>query len=211
MGLHRAGFDVTGVDIRPQPHYPFKFQQSDAMTFPLDGFDFIWASPPCQGYSIARNNGRAKPAPRLIPAVRSRLLSCGVPWIIENVCLAPLRFAFLLCGASFGLSIAGFDLCRHRIFESSRLLLAPPCVHRRGRTVGVYGNGTNSWHRKKLGRCIRVDEMRSGMGIDWMTRAELSQAIPPAYSEWIGREMMGRVVNAMQVHRLQDTLTENEL
>lgn len=194
-GLQRAGFYVVGVDINPQPRYcGDEFHQADAMTFPLDGFDFIWASPPCQGYSRARNNGQCKPAPKLVPEVRLRLQATGVPWAIENVPGAPMRFPVTLCGAYFGLGTCGFDLSRHREFETSHLLLAPPCQHRRGRTIGVYGNGTNSYHRAKFGRCVRADEFREAMGIDWMNRAELSQAIPPAYSQYIAEQMMPHVL-----------------
>lgn len=189
MGLHRAGFDVTGIDILPQPNYPFTFIQADALNPPVDlkDFDFIWASPPCQAYSIARNNGCHQDAPRLIEETRTMLEASGKPYVIENVPGAPLRFAFQLCGASFGLGASGFDLNRHRHFESNIAILAPPCQHRPGKTMGVYGHGTNSWHRTKFGRNIRVAEMREAMGIDWMTRGELSQAIPPAYSEFIAR------------------------
>jgi DNA (cytosine-5)-methyltransferase 1 len=189
MGLKRAWPDaeITGVDIRPQPRYPFNFVQADAMTYPLEGYDFIWASPPCQGYSLARNNGSGRDAPRLVEAVRARLQGQNAPYVIENVQGAPLRGAILLCGASFGLGAAGMDLNRHRYFECSFAILAPSCQHRRGKTLGVYGNGTNSWHREKLGRCITVAEMREAMDIPWMARHELSQAIPPAYSEFIAR------------------------
>lgn len=192
MGLKRAGFEVVGVDIKPQPNYPFTFVQADALKppFNLKRFDFIWASPPCQAYSISKNNGCHKAAPKLIEETRKMLQETKKPYAIENVLGAPLRFPFMLCGASFGLGASGFDLNRHRYFESNILLLAPPCQHKPGKTMGVYGNGTNSWHRKKFGRCIRVEEMRSAMGINWMRRNELSQAIPPAYSEWIGKRIM---------------------
>jgi len=190
MGYHRAGFDVVGVDINPQPRYPFKFIQADAMTFPLDGFDVIHASPPCQAYSRSRNNGMVKDSPRLIHLVRERLILTGKPFVIENVEGAPLHFPVLICGASFGLGTGDMQLSRHRIFESSHLILVPPCIHKRGKTIGVYGNGTNSWHRERIGRNIKESEKREAMGIDWMNRKELTQAIPPAYTEWIGRRIM---------------------
>lgn len=206
MGLYRAGFDVVGVDIKHQKNHPafhdagyakhFAFHQADAMTFPLDGYDFIWASPPCQAYSRACNNGSGKNAPRLIEAVRARLLASKAEWAIENVIGAPLRFATVVCGAMFGLGVDGRDLSRHRQFETSTLILSPSCQHRRGQTVGVYGNGTNSWYRKKFGRNLTVAEMREAMGIDWMSRAELNQAIPPAYAQFIGEQMMRFVVTS---------------
>ncbi len=188
MGLHRAGFEVIGVDIMPQPNYPFTFVQADALRppFRLEDFDFIWASPPCQAYSISRNNGCHQNAPELIEPTRRMLQASGKPYVIENVGGAPLHFPFMLCGASFGLKTGEFDLNRHRYFESNVGILSPPCQHNRGKTIGVYGNGTNSYHREKFGRCVTIREMREAMGIDWMTRKELSQAIPPAYSEFIG-------------------------
>jgi DNA (cytosine-5)-methyltransferase 1 len=190
VGYHRAGFDVVGVDIKPQPRYPFEFHQADAMTYRLEGFAVIHASPPCQAYSISRNNGSHPNAPELVPETLARLRASGLPWIVENVVGAPLPSAIQLCGASFGLKTGKFDLNRHRYFQTSFGLLAPPCQHRRGQTIGVYGNGTNSYHRAKFGRCVSVDEMREAMGIDWMTRKELSQAIPPAYTEWIGQRLL---------------------
>ena len=194
MGYHRAGFtEIVGVDIAPQKRYPFEFVLGDALEFVEKygrEFDLIHASPPCQAYSISKNNGYHKDAPKLIPAVRMLLQQSNKDYIIENVYGAPLEAAIQLCGASFGLGVSGLDLDRHRYFECSFFFLSPPCQHRRGQTIGVYGNGTNSWHKGKLGRCITIKEMREAMGIDWMTRKELSQAIPPAYTEWLGREML---------------------
>lgn len=189
MGLHRAGFDVTGIDIKPQKRYPFRFIQGDALRPPvrLGDFDLIWASPPCQGYSRAKNNGSGKSAPKLICEVREMLKASGAEWILENVPGAPMPDSIMLCGASFGLGVSGMDLARHRLFETSFYLMAPKCQHRRGNTVGVYGNGTNRWHRDKLGRNVSVDEQREAMGMPWAVRSGLSQAIPPAYAEHIGR------------------------
>lgn len=195
VGYSRAGFEVVGVDITEQPHYPFEFHRADALAFPLTGFDVIHASPPCQAYSISRNNGCHANAPDLVPAVLKRLRGSGLSWIVENVPGSPLPSAVQLCGASFGLGVASLDLSRHRWFATSFGLLAPPCQHRRGSTVGVYGNGTNSWHRRKLGRCLAVSELRAAMRIDWMSRRELSQSIPPAYTEWIGRRLLEQGIN----------------
>lgn len=186
MGLHRAGFEVTGVDIRPQKRYPFTFRRADALEFPLEGYALIWASPPCQAYSSStkalRNAG--KEYPDLVAATRARLVAVGVPWVIENVVGAPIRTDVQLCGRMFGL-----QLIRHRNFEVSGIelpVLIHPCAHD-GTEIPCYGNGTSSWHlEKRNGRGISVAEQRAAFGIDWMTRAELSQAIPPAYSEWIG-------------------------
>lgn len=185
MGLHRAGFDVVGVDVKAQPRYPFDHHVGDAMTWPLDGYDFIWASPPCQRYSMAcRNAGTAHKHPDLLPGTRVRLLASGTPWAIENVPGAPMRADALLCGTMFGL-----PLVRHRLFETSFAIpdLMPQCRHT-GDEVPVYGNGTPSWHlRRREGKGFSVADQRAAMGIDWMTRSEVVLAIPPAYSEFIGR------------------------
>lgn len=195
MGYHRAGFEVEGVDIKPQPHYPFEFHKADALTFPLEGYDAYHASPPCQAYTIARNNGSCRNAPDLIEPVRLILSATEKPFVIENVYGSPLLSPAMLCGASFGLGVGGFDLCRHRYFEANFPLMTMPCQHRRGFTIGVYGNGTNKWHREKFGRCVTVNEFRQAMGIDWMIRKELSQAIPPSYTEYIGKYLMEAVKN----------------
>lgn len=198
MGYHRAGFDVTGVDINPQPRYPFAFHQADALEFVAAHgreFDVIHASPPCQAYSLARNNGCHSDAPALIPQTRERLEQTGRPYVIENVIGAPLINPIMLCGASFGLGVAGLDLPRHRLFElhGVTLILVPRCQHRSGKTIGVYGNGTNKYHLDLLGRCVTADELRVAMGIKWMTRRELSQAIPPAYTHFIGSAILGQL------------------
>lgn len=120
MGLYRAGFDVVGVDIEPQPNYPFMFFQADALTFPLGNADFIWASPPCQGFTAyKRRKNHVRPRENLIPAVRERLL--GRAHAIENVPGAPLVKPTMLCGSMFGL-----DVRRHRLFETSFAMVAPP-------------------------------------------------------------------------------------
>lgn len=112
MGLHNAGFEVVGVDIVARKRYPFEFHQADALTFPLDGFDFIWASPPCQGYTSMRHAPGARGAPLLIDAVRDRLAATRVPWVIENVEEAKwaMRNPATLCGSSFGLGAQGCQL-----------------------------------------------------------------------------------------------------
>jgi DNA (cytosine-5)-methyltransferase 1 len=196
MGLHRAGFDVTGVDIKPQPRYPLRFVQADALEPPFDlsKFDLIWASPPCQAYTVA-NNIHQKHYPKLIERVRDLLIGSGVPYVIENVPGAPLREPSVLCGLSFGLNVK-----RHRHFETSFFLLAPPCGSHRGNWVSIFGqtvlerssavartlkNGP-VFRRKHLG----TDIGRAAMGIAWMSRGELSEAIPPAYSEFIGRAFL---------------------
>lgn len=194
MGYHRAGFEVVGVDIAPQKRYPFEFHQANAMTFPLDGFDVIHASPPCQAYStMTKKWGRSSEHPNLIGPVRDRLIEIGAPYVIENVVGAPLRDPVLLCGSMFELGANGGHLIRHRLFESSvPILLRPECSHNGGRTIAVYGHAGGSSKRDGL-KFGDTQEWRDAMGIDWMTGAELSQAIPPAYTEWIGRQIMEQI------------------
>jgi len=201
MGLHRAGFDVVGVDIRPQPRYPFEFHQADALAYPLDGFDFIWASPPCQAHSsISRVSGRQEHHVDRIEETRARLEASGSPWVMENVMGAPLRDPFMLCGTMFGLQTScGAELQRHRLFEANWFVgLVPSCQHgtatigvahdRRRKVITVTGSTPQQnvvHNRSRL--TFPVGEAKRAMGIDWMTMAQLSQAIPPAYAEFIGR------------------------
>jgi DNA (cytosine-5)-methyltransferase 1 len=195
MGLHRAGFQVVGVDIRRQPRYPFEFHQADALTFPLDGFSFIWASPPCQGYTAMRHAPGAKGAPKLIGAIRDRLIASGALWVIENVEAAAgaMRDPITLCGSMFGLGAQGCRLERHRLFEANFPILAPPCRHDSRPVIGVYGGHARRRAASAGGRGTR-DVWEGGhrsaasqaLGIDWMTLVEMSEAIPPAYAEHIG-------------------------
>jgi len=211
MGLHRAGFEVVGVDIRPQPRYPFEFHQGDALEFPTTGFDFIWASPPCQAHTAMKTMHNAKEHADLIPQTREKLNKTGALWCIENVRGADtLNTHIMLCGTMFGLGVEDADLLRHRDFEANfPIIFTPPCQHgaratigvygghvrNRKRTIGVYGEGARD-SRRKLDKGVpdfSVEQGREAMGIDWMTIAELSQAIPPAYSEYIGREAIRQI------------------
>lgn len=178
MGLHQAGFDVTGVDLRPQPHYPFKFIQGDALETDLSGYDFIWASPPCQAFSNATMI-HGKKHPDLLTPMRDKLAKQSAPWVIENVPGAPMRVDLVLCGSMFGQP----QLIRHRWFECSwsPCFLTPSCTHA-SETISVFGHGGHVYHG--------VAEWRRIMGIDWMSRDELAQAIPPAYSKFIGEAVM---------------------
>jgi DNA (cytosine-5)-methyltransferase 1 len=197
VGYHRAGFDVVGVDLAPQPRYPFEFHEADALDFPLESFDAIHASPPCQAFSDLAALSPDVEYPRLIEPIRERLRATGLPHVIENVEGAPLRNPVRLCGSSMGLPL----LQRHRLFECNFPVMTPPCSHgvqdkrfpalngqdrkRGGRSgiVGVYGNGGDK----------RAGLWPEAMGIDWMTRGELTQAIPPAYTEHIGGYLMAEV------------------
>lgn len=197
VGYHRAGFtEIVGVDIKPQKNYPFTFVQADALEYLAEHgseFDVIHASPPCQGYSVLAAMHPTGEWPDLIPPVRAALIATGVPNVIENVEAARLlsrpalfgAHGILLCGSMFGLGIARGQLRRHRLFEGSTLLRQPACQHR-GRAVGVYGHGGHSGKHRMLYRA----EAAEAMGIDWMTRDELAQAIPPAYTEFIGRQLL---------------------
>jgi len=181
-GLRCAGYDVTGVDLEDfgQEHI------ADALAFPLEGFDLIWASPPCQAFTAyKRRPEHVAPRPNLIPAIRERLRASGIPYVIENVPGAPLVNPVELCGSMFGL-----DVRRHRWFETSFELL-PPCPCQHHLQAPRFPPATN---RSNLRRTVEVgvyriplEVQRKAMGIDWMTLKQLSQAIPPAYAEWIGR------------------------
>ncbi|KKK80693.1 hypothetical protein LCGC14_2820940 [marine sediment metagenome] len=192
MGYHRAGFDVVGVDHKPQKRYPFEFIQADAMTFPLDGFDVIHASPPCQRFSDLKDMHNALPHGDLLTPTRARLRVADAPYVIENVEGAPMENYIVLCGTAFGLGAADAELRRHRRFEiEPPTLMVPPCVHRqRARVIGVYGGHGRDRRRKVKTQDFTTEQRREAMGIDWMTGDELSQAIPPAYTEYIGRQLM---------------------
>jgi DNA (cytosine-5)-methyltransferase 1 len=183
-GYHLAGFQVVGVDISPQPRYPFEFVQADALTFPLGGFDLIHASPPCQAYSAtAVLNDREHP--RLIEPVRRRLQAAGVPYVIENVERAPLVAPVRLCGAMFGLM-----LYEHRLFESN-VRLAVPVHPRHAWPVTKMGRPPKPGEAMQVtGHFSGAAEARRRMRIPWMTRDELAQAIVPAYTEHIGGQLL---------------------
>jgi DNA (cytosine-5)-methyltransferase 1 len=190
MGYHRAGFEVVGVDINPQPHYPFEFHQADAMTFPLEGFDVIHASPPCQGYSVTRSIHGGSDAPLLVGKVRERLKRNGLPYVIENVEGAPLINYVLLCGSMFD----GLKVYRHRLFECDPQIIFPPatCNHKyvMPPSKGQYHSLDKHEFITCVGHNFKAKDGRIAMGIEWMARSELAQAIPPKYTEWIGRQLM---------------------
>lgn len=214
MGYARAGFEVVGVDIEPQRRYPFEFHQADAIevltTWDLSEFDVVAASPPCQAYSITKHS-HDKEHPDLVGPTRDALLASGLPFVMENVPGAPLLNYVELCGAAFGLEAVDVDgtplvLKRHRLFESNIMLWAPPeCACRtyreRGYSVGgVYGGGSsdrNHAREVRRGGYTPGKAQRSELiGADWMTLHGLSQAIPPAYTEWIGRQLMSHLKGA---------------
>jgi len=205
MGYHRAGFDVVGVDIKPQPHYPFTFYEYDAMQLLRDlaangadyfigwgrDFDAIHASPPCQDHT--RGGSHPKHGTGwMLPAARTLLEQTLEPWVIENVPGSPMRADYKLCGCMFDLRLPGMQLVRERWFETSwhGFEMREPC-HHTGPAISVTGHGTTSYARDKIGRNPTIAEYRALMGgIDWMNRDELSQAIPPQYTEHIGSRLL---------------------
>ena len=187
MGYHRAGFGVVGVDHLPQKHYPFEFHQADALEYVArhgHEYDAIHASPPCQKYSVTRSRHPHIRYPDLIASTRQALSRSGRPYVIENVRGAPLARSLMLCGAMFGLRVY-----RHRWFEASVLLFGighprhkQACYpqHRRGATEDDFITVTGDSGQRLASLA---------MGIDWMTGNELSQAIPPAYTEYLGTQL----------------------
>lgn len=203
-GLQRAGFHVTGVDIEAQPRYiGERFIQANALALGgefLASFDFIWASPPCQAHTAMKTMHNRKEHVDLIPQTRAMLKWFDAPYVIENVVGAPLINPFTLCGTMFSLQTdCGADLHRHRIFEASFPVMPPKCWHVPGRPViGVYGghyrNRKRAAGRNRGDRGFTADDGRKAMQIDWMTGDEISQAIPPAYAEFIAKSFLSRAV-----------------
>ena len=208
-GYHLAGFDeIVGIDLAPQPHYPFTFVQADALEYLADHgheYDFIHASPPCQGYSVMRFLPwlREKEYPMLIDPVRELLQASGRPWVVENVIGAKLD-ANWLCGGMFDL-----PFYRHRYFESSFLWFQPehpPHVHivKNGRMMGararkiVHSGGIARWQASNvaqkrgcgIGHLAGITLVREAMQIDWMSRDEITQAVPPAYTRYVGEQWL---------------------
>jgi len=197
VGYNQAGFEVVGVDIKPQPSYPFQFIQADALALDpqfLASFDVIHASPPCQSYSdLAKRNGNADEWPRLIEPVRKMLARTGLAYVIENVDGAPLRNPVVLCGTMF----PGLRVLRHRLFEANFVILAPshrkhPKVHTFDRRKSHFGK-TNEWKdfvQVTGGGNCTLAAAREAMGIDWMTKNEINESIPPAYTQFVGRQLL---------------------
>lgn len=217
MGYHRAGWEVVGVDIRPQRRYPFEFHQADALavlrgevaSIDLAAFDAVHASPPCQRFSAGtRGHGgkhRAK-WPDLVAPTRDLLAATSLPYVMENVQGAPLRDPFTLCGTAFAAvtwderSGRYLYLKRHRGFESNRLFMGVPecrCAEYRRlpnyEVGGVYRGGSNDLtHARTVwhgGYTPPVAVQRRLMSIDWMSGDELAESIPPFYTEWIGERL----------------------
>jgi DNA (cytosine-5)-methyltransferase 1 len=202
VGYDRAGFDVTGVDIEPHDDYPFEFIAADAMQVLtdsgfLDTFDAIHASPPCQAYSSI--SPAEHDHPDLIEPVRTALLAWGGPFVIENVEGSPLPGALRLCGSEFGLGAMCKDgkwrqLRRHRRFESNTWLMGAGGCHHKGQALGVYGHGGGQ--ESAHGYSANAAEASEAMGIDWMRHHDVVQAIPPAYTEFIGEQLIEQLERA---------------
>ena len=207
VGYYRAGFtDIVGLDNRPMPRYPFTFVQADALEYLAEHgreFDVIHASPPCQAYTGMRRLTLSRfgvchtKHPDLIAVTRKALIETDRPYLIENVQGAPLQTQVILCGAAFGLA----HLARHRHFECSLLLPNPPqCAHYGNEyTLCVIGNRPDgrrvSYRQHRLCRVPHsLAEAGAAMGIDWMTWDEIREALPPAYTEWIGRRLIEALV-----------------
>ncbi len=214
MGYHRAGFDVVGVDIKAQPHYPFFFMQMDALNFlssaKLLKVAAIHASPPCQRYSdLAKRNGNAHEHPDLIGPVRELLEQTGLPYVIENVEGAPLLDPVTICGTERDLGTRVGDdwyrLRRHRLFETNwqPKTRACNCAFHDEPVLDVSGGGPSHAPRLdgKGGRTYKgtADEVRRIMEMPWATKAECNEAVPPAYTELIGAQLLQHVTNVARV------------
>lgn len=223
MGYHRAGFDVIGVDLAPQKNYPFTFEQADALDYLREEIrfsgrkvDVVHASPPCQRFSAmtrGRWQDRAALHLDLVGPTRELLATLGVPFVIENVEGSPLVAPVKLCGTMFGLGTSeGAQLRRHRMFECSwPLVHALRCAHNDGSPIGVYGGGQHPARRRPAtigvwgnagGFSVRdqvehwgVAARREAMGVDWMRGKSLSQAIPPAYTEYLGKQLLAHLAS----------------
>ena len=191
MGYSRAGFKVTGIDIKHGKRYPFEYIRRDVMELrpeDLEPYDLIHASPPCQTFSATRHlrNAQNKTTSKkdYLAQIRSLLIVSGKPYIIENVKGAPLLDAVQLCGSAFGLKVR-----RHRLFESNMSIKGTDCHHKNtGRPVGIYGSMRDEipggGHTAKT-----MAQANEAMGIDWMIWGELVEAIPPAYTHYIGMQV----------------------
>jgi DNA (cytosine-5)-methyltransferase 1 len=213
MGYHLAGFDVTGIDKEAQPNYPFMFIRGDALEALADRgflgqFDAVHASPPCQAFTAMGTMPNAREHPDLLTPTRALLEQAGLPYVIENVPGSPIDVrppdlfgysgAIMLCGSMFGLRTDEFELRRHRWFDASVPLVQPPCRHSHRRVVGFYGDHARIRARVEGSRDRGSDILgeqkmalvKALMGIDWMAWTEANQAIPPAYTAFLGAALL---------------------
>lgn len=208
-GYHDAGFEVVGVDINPQPRYPYEHHVGDALAFIAEHgheFDAIHASPPCQTYSSTRAL-HGNEHPDLVAPTREALIASGKPYVIENVVGAPLIDPLRLCGTEFDMVARDVDgvmlkVVRHRLFESNvRLTGNGGCRHDPSvQTATIYGAGggwTPAWRdnpERRGGYIPHTDVIKELLGIDWMTKHEMSQVVPPAMAEHVGRQLLAHTL-----------------
>jgi DNA (cytosine-5)-methyltransferase 1 len=201
-GYARAGFEVVGVDLEPQPNYPFEFYQADALevlaTWDLSSYAAMHASPICYAWSKMRDcrPGSKDDQPDLITPIRPMLQSIGLPYVIENVPGAPLVNPIRICGSGLGLKVQ-----RHRDFECSFPVWGVPCAHGQNPWNPEYGHSTGRKRRRVpvIGEWrIPLRLQQEAMGIDWMTLPELTESIPPAYTEYIG-EFLLQAIDRLEV------------
>lgn len=203
VGYSQVGFEVVGVDLQPQPNYPLPFIQADALSLDpkfIALFDAVHASPPCQSYSdLAKRNANADKWPRLIEPVREMLRRTGLPYVIENVDGAPLLNPTVLCGTMF----PELRVLRHRLFEANFGIIPPPHrkhpkVHTFDRRKSHFGK-TNEWKdfvQVTGGGNCTLAAAREAMGIPWMTKNEINESIPPAYTRFVGRALLHHLSNS---------------
>ena len=213
-GYDRAGFEVVGIDKEPQPNYPFEFIQADALGLLSDRgflaqFDAVHASPPCQAFTTMSAMPNAGEHHDLLTPTRALLEKAGLPYVIENVPGSPIDVrppdlfgysgAIMLCGSMFKLHTDELELQRHRWFEGSIPLVQPACRHSHRRTIGFYGDHARirarvNGHRDRgldiVGDSKKLPLVKALMDIDWMTWDEAREAIPPAYTEYIGTQLL---------------------
>ena len=192
MGYHRAGFDVDGIDLFPQPRYPLRFIQADALKYLRAwGHEYaaVHASPPCQAHTNAQKI-MGNEHPDLIEPTRELLEELGLPYVIENVPGSPLKDPVELCGAMFDLGTY-----RHRMFETNWELEAPEHPGHTARTTKMGRKPVDGEMMHVVGNFSGVEKAKKAMGIDWMTRDGLRESIPPAYTEYIGRQLMAEVIS----------------
>ena len=202
MGYHRAGFEVVGVDIAPQPRYPFAFHQADAIAYlagliesgEIRQFDAIHASPPCQEYSTLKSR-KTRQYPDLLAPMRQMLIASGLPWIMENVATAPMHQGVMICGTALG-----WNVRRHRLFDSSHLLYPPGLCRHHLDNVNIYGHACWTYRpdpsnvRADTGKArtyrVKLAEGRRAFDVPWMSQQGASECIPPAYTEWLGSQLL---------------------
>jgi DNA (cytosine-5)-methyltransferase 1 len=208
-GYHQAGFEVVGADLNPQPDYPFAFIRTDALALDmrfLRSFDAIHASPTCQKHTAMKTMHNAKVHVDLIPPTRAMLLASGLPYVMENVVGARLINPVRLCGTMFGLGADGAELQRHRDFEANFPISQPQCLHSGGDVLGLYGGHVRNRRRREGSSDRGVADFTNAQGFEAMgvevgsmTLGALCQAIPPAYTKFIGDQLAAFIASGVAV------------